>query len=228
MEEGMRSLLLSLFAAASIAGTTHAAEIVWPPTDLGGHVRAWFEMLKGDDAGARQFLADHMAASALAEASIDARLERRRMTLARTGGGLTPLEIVNAETTTMSVLCRAGNNDEVTAIFEAEEDAPHKLVGVRLEAGAHGEAPPPVKGPRLSDREATDQMRATLDQKHASGEFSGVALLVRADTTLLSNAWGLADRAKKTPMTTDARLNLASIGKLITRTAVAQLAQAGR
>jgi hypothetical protein len=44
-------------------------------------------------------------------------------------------------------------------------------------------------------------VRATLDEKSAAGEFSGVALLVRADTTLLSSAWGLADRAKKTPMT---------------------------
>ena len=223
----MRSLFLALITTAALAARAHAAEIAWPPTDLGDHVRAWFEMLRGDDAGARQFLADHMAASALAKASVDTRLERRRMTLARTGG-LTPLEIVNADATTMSVLCRAGNNDEVTAIFEAEEDAPHKLVGVRLEPGAHGEAPPPVKGPRLSDREATDQMRATLDQKYAAGEFSGVALLVRADSTLISSSWGLADSAKKTPMTPDTRVNLGSIGKLFTRTAVAQLAQAGK
>ena len=223
----MRSLLLSLFAAASLAVTARAVEIAWPPTDLGGHVGAWFAMLQGDEAGARQFLTEHMAASALAEASIDARLERRRMTLARTGG-LEPLEIVSAEPTTMSVLCRAGSGDEVTAIFEGEADAPHKLLGVRIEAGAHGEAPPPVKGPRLSDREAAEQMRATLNEKYAAGEFSGVALLVRADTTLLSNAWGLADRAKKTPMTMDTRLNLASIGKLFTRTAIAQLAEAGK
>jgi CubicO group peptidase (beta-lactamase class C family) len=223
----MRFPLLSLLAAASLAVAAHAAEIAWPPTDLGGHVRAWFEMLKGDDAGARQFLAEHMAASALAEASIDARLERRRMTLERTGG-LEPLEIVSAEPTTMSVLCRAGSGEEVTAIFGGEADAPHKLLGVRIEAGAHGEAPPPVKGPRLTDREAADRMRSTLDEKYAAAEFSGVALLVRADTTLLSSAWGLADRAKKTPMTPDTRLNLGSIGKLFTRTAIAQLAEAGK
>ena len=224
----MRFPLLSLFAAASLVVTARAAGIAWPSTALGGHVRAWFAMLQGDDAGARSFLGEHMAASALAEASIDARLERRRMTLARTGG-LTPLEVVNDEPTTMSVLCRAGNGDEVTAIFEGEADAPHKLVGVRIEAGPRGEAPPPpVTGPRLSDREAASQVRATLDEKSAAGEFSGVALLVRADSTLISSSWGLADRAKKTPMTPDTRVNLGSIGKLFTRTAIAQLAQAGR
>jgi hypothetical protein len=52
-----------------------------------------------------------------------------------------------------------------------------------------GSAPGPV-GPPLTDRDAADHMRATLDQKASAGEFSGVALLARGDATLLSNAWG--------------------------------------
>jgi len=136
---------------------------------------------------------------------------------------------VEEEPASMSVLCRAGNGDEVRAVFEAEPNAPHKLLGVRIEAGPPGEAPPTaVTGPRLTDRQAAETMRATLDAKAAAGQFSGVALLARGDATLLSHAWGLADRAKKTPMTTDTRLNLGSIGKLFTRTAVAQLAEAGK
>ena len=209
--------------------SAHAAGLTWPDTDLAQHVRAWFDMLKADDAGARAFLGEHMAASALAEVSIDDRLERRRATLARSGG-LTPLEVVNVDPASMSVRCKAGNGDEVTAIFQGEEGAPHKLLGVRLEAGPPGQmgsAPGPV-GPPLTDRDAADHMRATLDQKASAGEFSGVALLARGDATLLSSAWGLADRAKKTPMTTDTRLNLGSIGKIFTRTAVAQLAEAGK
>jgi len=218
---------LTLLVAVAIAVPARAAEIAWPDNDLGRHVRAWFEMLKADDAGARSFFSEHVAASALAEVSIDERLERRRGTLARTGG-LTPLELVEEESASMSVLCRAGNGDEVRAVFEAEPGAPHKLLGVRIEAGPPGDAPPPVSGPRLTDGQAAETMRATLDAKAAAGQFSGVALLARGDATLLANAWGLADRAKKTPMTTDTRLNLGSIGKLFTRTAVAQLAEAGK
>ena len=222
----VRSLLL--FAGAVLAVAARAADLTWPSTDLAQHVRGWFDMLTADDAGARRFLADHMAASALAEASIAERLERRRNTIARTGG-LTPLEVVDVNPTSMSVRCSAGNGDEVTAIFAGEANAPHKLVGVRLEAGPPGEAPPPAAtGPRLSDGEAAEKMRATLDQKSAANEFSGVALLTRGNTTLLADAWGLADRTKRTPMTTDTRLNLGSIGKLFTRTALAQLAQDGK
>jgi len=227
----MRPLLTSLLVTLSLAFTAHAAraaDIAWPDTDLGRHVHAWFDMLRADDAGARDFMAAHMAASALAEAAVATRLERRRNLLARTGG-LTPLEVVDVAAATMSVRCKAGNGDEVTALFEAEADAPHQLVGVRLEAGSPGEAPPPpVTGPRLNDHDAAETMRSTLDSAARSGQFSGVALLARGDATLLANAWGLAARDRRTPMSVDTRLNLGSISKLFTRTAVAQLAEAGK
>lgn len=222
----IRRWMFSLFVTLALTTTARAADLAWPETELAQHVRAWFAMLAGDEAGARAFLSEHMAAWALAEASIDARLERRRNTLARTGG-LTPLDVAFVNPTSMGVRCKAGNGDEVTAIFEGEEQSPHKLVGVRLEAGQTGE-PPPVSGPKLTDSQAAEKMRATLDEKDAAGEFSGVALLARGDSTLLADARGLADREKRTPMTVDTRLNLASIGKLFTRTAIAQLAEAGK
>jgi CubicO group peptidase (beta-lactamase class C family) len=226
----MRPLLASVLVTLALALAAHAApasHVAWPDTDLGRHAHAWFDMLQADDAGARTFFAPHMAASALAEASIETRLERRRATLARTGG-LTPLEVVEVTPATLSVRCKAGNGEEVTAVFAGEADAPHKLVGVRLEAGERGGAPPPVTGPKLTDHDAAETMRSTLDQAAKSGQLSGVALLARGDATLLANAWGLADRDRRTPMTVDTRLNLGSIGKLFTRTAVAQLAEAGK
>src|SRR5262245_26276101 len=148
----IRSALVSIVLAVSLA---QGAELSWPATDLGGHVRAWFAMLQGSEADARTFLVEHMAASALAEASVDERLQRRAGTLARTGG-LTPLEVVDVEPASISVRCRAGNGDQVTAIFDGEPDAPHKLLGVRIEAGDRG-GPPAPAGPPLSDADAAAQ-----------------------------------------------------------------------
>ncbi len=225
-----RPALALLAAAALAAAPSSAAAIEWPPSAIAGHARAWFAQLAGAEADARAFFAGHFAPAALAEAGLDVRLERRRGMLERTRG-LTPLEVLNDDPARLDVSCRAGNGDEVVAIFSGEPSPPHRLTGVRLEARAHGDdgrrAAPPA-GPPLADAEAVARIRDHLDARAAAGEFSGVALLARGGRTLLEGAWGLADRERGTPVTTDTRFNLASIGKLFTRTAVAQLAAAGK
>ena len=187
-------------------------------------------MLSGNDDEARRFFTEHMAPSALAEAGVDERLERRRSTLERTQG-LTPLEVVDDEPAALSVRCRAGNGDDVIAVFSAEPASPFRLRGVRLEArpgGGREGPPPPPPGPPLDDASAVKGMRAHLDTRAAAGEFSGVALLARGKTTLMNSAWGQADRPRGTANTTTTRFNLGSIGKMFTRTAIAQLAERGK
>lgn len=217
-----------LLAMLCVAGAAHAA-IEWPASDLSRHAQAWFAMLKGDEAAARAFFAEHMAASAMAQVGLDERLQRRRMLLERTGG-LTPLEVVDDDVTRLAVRCTAGNGDQVVAAFEAEEAAPHGIMGVRLEAGPPGSDGPPraPAGPPLEDAEAVKQVREYLEGRAKSGEWSGAALVARGNDVLLSGAWGLADRDKKLPNTPTTRFNVGSIGKMFTRAAIAQLAEAGK
>lgn len=228
-------MLAAVFMFACGAGAVRAADMEWPGTELSRHAQAWFAMLKSDEASARKFLAEHMAPSALVEASAEVRLQRRTALLERTQG-LTPLEVLDDDPDALSVRCRAGNGDDVVTTFEAEPDPPHRIVGVRLEAtpgdgGAAAEGAKDARGARpapLDDAEAVKQIRARLDAGAKTGEFSGVALLLRGDATLLSGAWGQADRERKTPVTPNTRFNLASIGKILTRTAMAQLAEQGK
>ena len=69
-------------------------------------------------------------------------------------------------------------------------------------------------------------MRDSLDEAASSGSFSGVVLLARDGKPLLRQAWGLGNRETETPLTPETRLNVASIGKIFTRIALAQLARA--
>jgi CubicO group peptidase (beta-lactamase class C family) len=229
----MKHLLIRWWSMAILmtlgAASAQAADVAWPATDIAAHARAWFEMLRGDDAAARQFLTDHMAPSALAEASVEERLARRRGVMERTGG-LTPLAIVSSGDASIDVRCAAGNGDRVVAMFAAEADAPHRIVSVRLMAQPPGDdtAPPAPAGAALSDDEAAAAMRAMLDQRAAAGAWSGAALLARGDHVVVSGAWGEADREHHTANTEATRFNVGSIGKLFTRAAVAQLAEAGK
>ena len=222
--------VLAAFAAAAwltTAPLAMAAELRWPEGALSAHVQAYFAQLRGSEADARKFFAEHMATSALADAPVDERLKRRAGMLQRIQS-LTPLEVVSVEATRMQVRCRAGNGDDVLAIFEAEPQPPHGLVGVRLEAGEMGGGPPPPSGPPLTPSEAASKLRESLNAHAREGRFSGVALLAQGDSTLLVQGWGFADREKKTSITATTRFNLASIGKLFTRAAIAQLAEQGK
>jgi len=222
------SIALAPLAAAGAPGAPADGRLEWPATEIARRARAYFAQLAGSDDDGHRFFAEHFAPSALAEAGVPVRLERRRVMLERTGG-LTPLEVVNDEPAQLAVRCRAGNGDDVVATFRAEPGPPHRLFGVSLEAGGPGSRRrPPPSGPPLADDEAVRLVREHLDARAAAGEFSGVALLARGGTTLVHGAWGLADRGRGTPADTATRFNLASIGKLFTRTAIAQLAEQGR
>ena len=102
----------------SFAARPGVAALSWPDTELARHARAWFGMLSGDDASARRFISEHMAPSALAEASVDERMHRRAGTIARTQG-LTPLEVVESEPAALAVRAHAGNGDDVVVYFDA-------------------------------------------------------------------------------------------------------------
>lgn len=82
-----------------------------------------------------------------------------------------------------------------------------------------GEAPSPKLAADLD---------AYLDDLAQKDELSGVVLLTRGSETLFSKAYGLADRERNIPNRIDTKLNLASMNKMFTGMAIAQLAEKGK
>jgi len=64
-----------------------------------------------------------------------------------------------------------------------------------------------------------------LGQRAAAGEFSGAVLVAHHGTPLLDAGYGLADRQAGTPNTPQTKFCIASIGKLFTAVAIAQLVE---
>jgi CubicO group peptidase (beta-lactamase class C family) len=66
---------------------------------------------------------------------------------------------------------------------------------------------------------------AWVAQQTAAGQFSGTALVADGDRQMLASGYGMANRATRTVNTPQTKFCIASIGKLFTAVAIAQLAE---
>jgi CubicO group peptidase (beta-lactamase class C family) len=86
-------------------------------------------------------------------------------------------------------------------------------------------------GPQLA-RPTAEELAGAIggaaDAFAARDLFSGVILLAKDEQVILEKAYGPASVAFDAPMTLQTRLNVASIGKLFTGVAIAQLVEAGK
>lgn len=79
-----------------------------------------------------------------------------------------------------------------------------------------------------SEQEIADEVGALLDKMTAADMFSGVALVTKDDRPIFEKAYGLASKDPAVPNRLNTQFNLASITKIFTGVAIAQLAEQGK
>jgi D-alanyl-D-alanine carboxypeptidase len=90
----------------------------------------------------------------------------------------------------------------------------------------------PAKPPSLLPKQIMDEpaqvaaIEKHLDECAGAGIHSGAVLLAKGDSVLLHKAWGLAHSISNTPNLTNMLYGTASVGKMFTAVAIAQLHQA--
>jgi D-alanyl-D-alanine carboxypeptidase len=155
--------------------------------------------------------------------------EPRAQRLARIGRehpGLTFVRVLRDSPSQLRWLARDEKNQYFEIAFELAAAPPHGILGVDIEEG--DETAGQVEAPRKTDTEAAVAARHYLDELAAKDRFSGSVLLARKGRVFFESAWGLADRERKIANRVDTSYNLASIGKIFTQVAVAQLAARGK
>lgn len=226
-----RTALGAVIALAALLLATVAAranEIRLPDSPAGRHTTAWFAAFNGgDDEAVKAMLREHFAQPALAAMPVEARLERLRGLRAQAGGSLTPARVVEESERFLRVVARDAKGAHVQMDFECAETPPFGLTGIRLQMVPDPAAVQP-RAPAVGAAELPARMDAYLREKAQAGEFAGAVLLARDGVPVFRQAYGSAERRFDVPNRIDTRFNFASIGKLLTKTAVAQLAEAGR
>ena len=110
--------------------------------------------------------------------------------------------------------------------------APHPPEDIRVQPASAPDSSTDKKeqpaAKKLTEAEMVKEVETYLDQLSAQDRFSGVALLAKDGKPLFKKAYGLADRAHKSPNNTETNFNLGSMNKMFTSVAIAQLAEQGK
>jgi D-alanyl-D-alanine carboxypeptidase len=117
-------------------------------------------------------------------------------------------------------------SDATTSLtIKIEPQPPHRILAADL-------GRPQVEAARIvpfaNESELVVALRRRLERQAAAGRFSGVVLVARGPRLLFEGAYGAAARSRARCAPGELRFNLASMGKMLTATAVLQLAEAGQ
>ena len=141
-------------------------------------------------------------------------------------GGFELRKVEEATPTKMVALVQERMSDQFARMtIEVEAAEPHKMTKLSLNAIPR---PADFALPHLSESELIPALRKKLDEDVAAGRFSGAALVAKNGKTVFAQAYGLADREKKTPNTLKTRFRLGSMNKMFTAVATLQLVQSGK
>lgn len=213
---------------------------VLPDTPQGRLVAAYVKAFNsGDEKALREFFANNVAASALAQRPIEARLEIYRE-MRGNMGAIDLRRVVSARGNEVVVLVQTKDREWRELTFILEPTPPHKLMGIRVQdadppsttGGAGNAMPAPATPPptpvTMTEAQLVEALDKHLSQAVAADEFSGTVLVAKKDSVVFQKAYGLASKEYNVPNRVDTKFNLGSINKIFTQIAIGQLVEQGK
>jgi CubicO group peptidase (beta-lactamase class C family) len=213
---------------------------VLPDTPQGRLVADYIKAFNsGDEKVMREFFANNVAASALEQRPIDARVEVYRE-MRGNMGTISVRRVASARDNEVVVLVQTKENEWRELTFILESTPPHKLMGIRVEdadppsaagpsSGRLDKAPPaPATPSTMTEGQVVEALDKHLSQAVAADEFSGTVLVAKKDTVVFQKAYGLASKEYNVPNRIDTKFNVGSINKIFTQVAIGQLAEQGK
>ena len=225
----MLPALAASAAAQSPGATVRAAPVTTseiPDTPAGRRLRAW---LAAFNSGSRDSLRARIEAQSAPPprdtVPADA-ITQRQLGLYRATQGLVVRRIEASAPERITVNAQARSTGSWTTIgMTVTADSTHAVLGMGFRNGLAPEELLPARP--FSERAIRDSVDRFLDRLVRADVFSGVVVVARDGKPIYQRAVGLADRRWNVANRVDTRFNIASIGKMFTAVAIAQLVQKG-
>lgn len=194
---------LAMSLALGLAASAQAQTSALPQTPAGEAVRVWLEALNSDDPKV-------------------ARDERQALARMDTLG-LDVVAVEKAADTEVVALVRTRlTGNYARATWQLSGGAEPRVLNLGLRNAPRPPGAPGIE--RLDDAALGAFVRDFMQR----ADYSGVFLVARDGKPVVSEVRGLADREAGTPITTASRFRVGSMNKMMTATAILQLAQAGK
>jgi D-alanyl-D-alanine carboxypeptidase len=223
--------ILSVVLSIAISAIVQADKPVEPPdTPPGRIVKAYVKAFNsGDEQAMRDFFANNVSASSLAQRPIEARLEVYRE-MRGNMGAIEIRRVLAARDDEVVVLVQTKRGDWFEFGFQFDTAPPHKLMGLRVQDSAAPAASVEVDSlpATMTEAQLVETLDKHLSQAVAADEFSGTVLVAKKDSPLFQKAYGLASKEYNVPNRVDTKFNLGSINKIFTQIAIGQLVEQGK
>lgn len=223
-------LLFHFLSCPFVSKARQSKQAVAARNTLAGKVFAEFLSAynSGDVSLMRQFFLDHDPNTDQDKRDRSVRL--RASWLANVYRDYGKLNLRGVERSTeyeMTALCQAEITEGWSRVpFKLAEGPPHALVTVGfMNARRPAEAFP--RGPKLSGSEIVRRLDLYMGRVVSADKFAGVVLVAKKGRAIFKKAYGLSDKSKGTPNRIETKFNLASMNKMFTSVAIAQLAERG-
>lgn len=221
----LRSMALLTLATAAEAQST-------PDTPIAKQLAAFLNALNsGKREIIRAFVAEHMESPPNAPGFVE-ETTNRYLDLYRQTNGFTIRKVIESTAVSIKVAVQAKSTGawmNLSLFIQAQAPeytvavSPYHIVGMGL-----GNIAAPLKflpGEKLSNHQIQERIRALMNTLVAADAFSGTVLIAHNGKPIFAKAYGLASRAWGIPNRMDTRFHLASITKMFTAVAVAQLVE---
>lgn len=214
--------------APAHAGGTAEAAVPLTATAVGRLAAGWLSAFNSaDSATLTEFIGASFAPSALGGRPVNAAVTRERWRALNLGQA----RVVRVDSITDSTISVLVHHDLVDGWghlnLRTRGGIKPQVVALQL---TRMEAPPPdlAAHGRLSDEQIAASLDHFVTHLVRADRFAGAVGMVHNGRVVMTRAYGLADRARGVPNTTDTRFELASVGKMFTAVTIAKLVQQGR
>lgn len=213
--------------AVAVARAAVAQSVSLPDTPAGRLVQAWIQAVNSGDTAlvrdyARRYEAENPTDTGQVRDVMDQLLRLREDTK-----GVTPVAVVEQQPERLVVALRTGDGRRLRLRYAVERvgDAYRAaMVGLGPDSGEPVDSVPA----NMADSGIARLLETRVGSRAADGRFSGALLVAHNGKPVFRRAYGIADRRSNTAITLDTKFTLASMGKMFTATAIAQLVEQGK